>query len=107
MEETDLRGIHTSGTRLNGNIDGSNHTDLGSSGSSVTFNDGLDFEDWGVGEDESDLTSEQGNDLFDVRVLIEPILSNIPSFISFLGGLDGEGNSLVDDGLNHVIHFLF
>lgn len=58
VEERDLRGIHTGGAGVNRDVDGGNHSDLGSSWLLVVFDDGSDFEDGGIGEDEADLSLE-------------------------------------------------
>jgi len=59
MEERDLRGIQTSGTGRNSDIDRSNHTDFSSGRLLVRFDDGLKFEDGSVGEDKTNLAPKK------------------------------------------------
>jgi len=69
VEERDLRGIHTSGTGGNGDIDSGDGTDLSGSGDLVRFDDGLKIKNGGIREDETDLTLAVGEELFDLGKL--------------------------------------
>jgi hypothetical protein len=109
MEEGDLGGIHTSGTRGNGDINGGDGTNLSGGGDSVAFNDGLEFENGGIREDETNLTLAVGKDLFDLGNLGEQGLSEFEIGIVFLGGVHSDVDGLLDDGVltaNHITELL-
>ncbi len=99
VEEGNLRGIQTGGTSRDVNFEGSEGTDLSGGGDSVGFNDGLEVRDGGIGEDETDFTLAQRQELFDLGVLGVKSLSEFVIRIVFLGGSESDVDGLLDDGL--------
>jgi len=64
VEESDLRGIHTGWAGFDDDIEGGNGTNSGGSGHLVGFDEGLDFRDGLISQDESDLLLDQGEEVF-------------------------------------------
>jgi len=56
VEESDLRGVHSGGSRGNNDIAGSNGSDFGNSGDSVGFDDGEQFENSRFRENKSEFS---------------------------------------------------
>lgn len=62
MEETDLRWIHTGGSGWQDEVDVGDGSGLGSGSNSVGLNNGFQFGNWLVGENEGDLLFNVGQD---------------------------------------------
>jgi hypothetical protein len=109
VEERDLRGIQTGGTSGDVDFEGSESTDLSGGRDSVGFNDGLKIRDGGIGEDETDFTLAQRQELFDLGSLGVESLSEFVIRIVFLGGSESDVDGLLDDGVltaNHITELL-
>lgn len=109
VEETDLRGIQTSWSWWDDDFQWGEGSDLSWGWDSVTFNDWLEVEDGGIGEDETNLSLAQVQELFDLWNFSVESLSEFEVLIIFLWGFKSDVDGLLDDSVftaDHITELL-
>lgn len=99
VEEVDLRGIESSGTCGDAEIDGGNHTDSGFSGDFVGFNLSLKIVDRGFGEDQGDLLFKKGDKDAQLRDFSSELLFELLELF-FFDAFSSHSNDFLDEGLS-------
>lgn len=77
MEETNLRGVHSGGSGGDDDGDGGDDSNLGDGVDSVGFNNGHEFEDGSVGNDESEFSLELVSEDFELGFSLESELFEV------------------------------
>ena len=99
VEEVDLRGIESSGSCRDGEIDGGESTDSGFSGYFVGFDLSLEVINGGLSEDEGDLLLEEGGEGLKLWNFSSILFFEIFEFF-FLNAVSSHFKSFFDEGLN-------
>ena len=98
MEKVDLRGVETSGSGRDSEVDGRNDTDSGFSGDSVGFNLISEIVDGGLSEDEGDLLLHEGNQGFELGDFATILLFEVTELI-IIDAFGSHSDDLLDEGL--------